>query len=386
MRAVSLFTGAGGMDLGFERAGFETVLQCDLFDASHLTDDEVGGDKPDEKRRELTRYGQDVLGVLERHWPATERVNDVRNVSADRVLRGADHQPDEPQQPAAGRSVADALEARAPHVDLLHFGSPCQDLSVAGRRDGFVEGGRSHLFFEGVRVARECRAGVVVWENVVGALSSNGGRDFAAVLASLADAGAVDIAWRVLDARWFGVPQRRRRVFVVADFGAERASAVLLEPEGGAGSAAPRGASREEVACASAAGALGTSHGVDNLAHAVSASAGHHGHSSPRGDGADNLVAPTLGAANLTQKYYGHNDETVDAGLYDVTPAGVRRLTPRECERLMGWPDDHTRWTADGREVSDSHRYRMCGNGVVAPVAEWLGRRLMAVVESEAAG
>jgi site-specific DNA-cytosine methylase len=62
-----------------------------------------------------------------------------------------------------------------------------------------------------------------------------------------------------------------------------------------------------------------------------------------------------------------------------VNHFGVRRLTPLECERLMGWPDEHTRWTADGEEISDSHRYRMCGNGVVATVAEWIGWRLMTV-------
>jgi len=72
-------------------------------------------------------------------------------------------------------------------------------------------------------------------------------------------------------------------------------------------------------------------------------------------------VAPALGATSI--------------GM-GVHTTGVRRLTPRECERLMGWPDDHTRWTADGREVSDSRRYAMCGNGVVAPVAEWIGLRL----------
>jgi DNA (cytosine-5)-methyltransferase 1 len=60
-----------------------------------------------------------------------------------------------------------------------------------------------------------------------------------------------------------------------------------------------------------------------------------------------------------------------------ISPMGVRRLTPLECERLQGWPDDHTRWTHDGKEIPDSHRYRMIGNGVVAPVAEWIGHRLM---------
>jgi site-specific DNA-cytosine methylase len=88
------------------------------------------------------------------------------------------------------------------------------------------------------------------------------------------------------------------------------------------------------------------------VAAGLRASDGHHGYSSPRGDGADNLLS---------------------------APMGVRRLTPLECERLMGWPDDWTRWTADGRELPDSHRYRMCGNGVVATIAEWLGHRLVAV-------
>mgnify|MGYP003661175577 CR=1 FL=1 len=75
----------------------------------------------------------------------------------------------------------------------------------------------------------------------------------------------------------------------------------------------------------------------------------------------------------------GAGNTQVEMGIVQPTPSGVRRLTPLECERLMGWPDDHTRWTADGREISDSHRYRLCGNGVVAPVAEWIGHRLVAV-------
>lgn len=457
MKAVSLFSGAGGLDLGLERAGVETVLQCDLFDASHLIDIE------DEERRELTRYGQALQGVLERHWPGVERVNDVRNVRTDSVRREA---------VGAGRGSGTDIEGvgepgsselgmASGGVDLVHFGSPCQDLSVAGKQSGFVEGGRSHLFFEGVRVIRETRPGFALWENVAGSLSSNGGRDFAAVLAALADAGAVDIAWRVLDARWFGVPQRRRRVFVVADFGGERAAEVLFEPAGGAGAAATRGAAGQDLAFTLAAGARGTGDGHGNVwnstyvanplgghhgrgdldndsyvvsptirsqqrnnsnpvteasmlitAAALTASAGHHGHSSPRGDGADNLVPIAIRTAQTSSNGWGvGTDEqayTLDGAqgqavlapelAYAVRardgkgigfndgdatllpqPSGVRRLTPRECERLMGWPDDWTRWTADGREISDSHRYRMAGNGVVASVAEWIGHRLVAV-------
>lgn len=353
LTAVSLFTGAGGMDLGFERAGIETVLQCDLFDASHLLD------MPAVERRDLTSYGHALRGVLERHWPGVERVNDVRNVSGT----GA---------------------------DLVHFGSPCQDLSVAGKQSGFVEGGRSNLFFEGVRVIRDTGPRFVVWENVVGALSSNGGRDFAAVLAALADAGAVDIAWRVLDAQGFGVPQRRRRVFVVADFGGERAAEILFEPESGARPAASGGAAREAPAYALTASVRGTGDGHGNawnsnyVAPALRASGvGVERLGDTRGQ--DPVVMGALDT-KLGDKMWLENQSVDKYGVMQVAGAGVRRLTPRECERLMGWGDDWTRWAADGREISDSMRYRMCGNGVVAPVAEWIGRRLVAVDAKGAKG
>jgi site-specific DNA-cytosine methylase len=119
----------------------------------------------------------------------------------------------------------------------------------------------------------------------------------------------------------------------------------------------------------------------------VVASDGHQRYSSPRGDGADNLIT---GAFYSTGGSHGlHDDPTsspavkVGSGVGIASPpaitygAGVRRLTPLECERLMGWPDGHTECTADGRLIHDSHRYRLCGNGVAAPVAEWIGHRLV---------
>lgn len=109
------------------------------------------------------------------------------------------------------------------------------------------------------------------------------------------------------------------------------------------------------------------------VANAVRASDGHHGHSSPRGDGADNLVAwDALDDTHHTLRGAGlQRSDGVAMG------AGVRRLTPLECERLMGWPDEWTKYGADGKELPDSHRYRLCGNGVVATVAEWIGHRLV---------
>lgn len=124
------------------------------------------------------------------------------------------------------------------------------------------------------------------------------------------------------------------------------------------------------------------------VASGLRASDGHHGHSSPRGDGGDNLIAFQSNAGSrladeVSEDYFGPVRKG-SGGASAAPPAisgaaGVRRLTPLECERLMGYPDDHTRWTADGREITDSHRYRMCGNGVVSTVAEWLGWRLIAV-------
>jgi len=291
---------------------------------------------------------------------------------------------------------------------------------VAGQRAG-LSGQRSSLWFEFERILSELRPRWCVVENVPGLLSSNSGRDFARILMGLGELG-YGWAYRVLDARHFGVPQRRRRVFVVGCLGDQpRAAAVLAVCESCGGHPSARGTEGQDVAFTLAGGSpetsrrignawnttylpslyaaepdgvrrplvaresgyrmdletenfvlstngsnvgigdlpgvIGEQHGGDAdyvVANAVRASDGHHGHSSGRGDGADNLV-------------------TIHSS------AGVRRLTPRECNRLQGFPDDWDRWAADGKEIADSHRYRCMGNAVCVPVAEWLGHRLVAV-------
>ena len=160
-------------------------------------------------------------------------------------------------------SVTDINGAEIEPVDIITFGSPCQDLSVAGKQLGIHEGQRSNLFFEAVRIIKEMRdadkangrSGVdirprfAVWENVPGAFSSNKGADFQAVLQALASvscdgvsiprpkkwnhAGCVvgngwSLAWRVYDAQYWGVPQRRKRIYLVADFASERAGEILF--------------------------------------------------------------------------------------------------------------------------------------------------------------
>ena len=154
----STFTGVGGADLGFEWAGFDIKWQCE-FDA----------------------WKQQILRA---HWPDVELFDDIRTM----------------QDP--------------PPVDVMIGGFPCQDLSVAGRRKGF-DGERSVLAFEFLRVAESVQPRWIVLENVPGLLSSNRGRDFARLIDEVVGCG-YGVAWRICDAKFWGVPQRRRRVFIVA--------------------------------------------------------------------------------------------------------------------------------------------------------------------------
>lgn len=176
MKAISLFSGVGGFDLGLERAGMDITVQV-----------------------EVDKFCQQVL---RRWWPGVELYDDVRKVGADELGGG----------------------------DLICGGFPCQDLSVAGNREG-LSGERSGLFYEFMRVVRETRPTWVLIENVPGLLSSNGGRDMGAVLGTLAELG-YGYTYRVLDTQYFGPPQRRRRLFIVAHSSGVCPPEVLFEPEG----------------------------------------------------------------------------------------------------------------------------------------------------------
>lgn len=178
MKYVSLFSGCGGIDLALDRAGMSCVLQAEI--------------------------NAQATSVLRRHWPEKKRVRDVRLVRRSRSLRG---------------------------IGLVAGGFPCTDLSVAGKRAGLA-GKRSGLWFEFERVIGELLPEHVLIENVPGLLSSNGGRDFAVILSGLAELG-YGWAYRILDAQFDGVPQRRRRVFIVGCLGgrADRAAQILFESD-----------------------------------------------------------------------------------------------------------------------------------------------------------
>lgn len=486
---VSLFAGVGGFDLGFHRAGFACVGQC-----------------------EIDPHARDVL---ERHFPDTPRHDDVTTLTPETFE----------------------------HPDVVTFGSPCQDLSVAGKRAGLA-GSQSGLFLHAVRYIRAvqeetdgARPTFALWENVPGAFSSNGGEDFAAVLALLVggevrnpadgwDTSGIAFGpegsaeWRVLDSQHFGVAQRRRRVFALHHPRGERAGHVLFEPAG-----VPLDPSTSEEARQDVAGTLEARAGADGFPGTDGAISGHvvptltarygkgpdsdltdalvetprsvhpldlRSAGSEQGAGAGTkgsdigpdgspaytlttqpaarpavaVTAPETAPIAFEPRHYtrdqagggpirnraralmgrGRGDvaqhvafamrgrdegnvpeingdgQTVSAlraaeggstrdlvafaentraevrleggdgqrtgalsagggkpgqGTPTVASAhAVRRLTPRECERLQGFPDDWTRYRPDGTEIANTHRYRMMGNAVTVTVAEWLARRI----------
>ena len=181
MKFVSLFAGVGGFDLGFELAGMTCVGQVEI----------------DKK----------CVEVLDKHWPDVPRHDDV----------------------VTAKEWADE-QGLVGNVDLVCGGFPCQDVSVAGKRAGLA-GQRTGLFWDALSFASHVQAQWVVLENVPGLLSSNEGRDFGVVISALADAGYRHVEWRVLDSQFFGVPQRRRRVFVVASVREPSKRAVFVESE-----------------------------------------------------------------------------------------------------------------------------------------------------------
>lgn len=330
----SLFAGVGGFDLGMERAGMRPAWQVEI--------------------------DPHARAVLARHWPEARQLEDVRKVGAHNL------------QP----------------VDVIVGGFPCQDLSVAGNRAGLA-GHRSGLFYEMLRVINELKPGLVIWENVPGLLSSDGGRDFARVLHSLGGIGYHG-AWRVFDAQYFGVPQRRRRVFgcfTGSDTGAIAGSEILAIANGMQRDSAEGGGQRPAAAGAAAGGAGAEGGGsvvfkghqeviriVDNGERlSPTLDTYHNGRAKvfqsryfTRGEGGPpSDVVPAL-AANSRQN---------DTAAKVLAAAAVRRLTPTECERLQGFPDG---WTAG---QADAHRYRQMGNAVCVPVVEWIGRRAVAWLE-----
>ena len=392
MRFVSLFAGVGGFDLGLERAGHECIAQVEI--------------------------DKHCRTVLDKHWPDVPKHDDVRTAI----------------------EFADTI-GLVGRTDLVCGGFPCQDVSVAGKRAGLA-GERTGLFWDALAFTTHVEARWLLLENVPGLLTSNQGRDFGTILLALDDAGFCHLEWRVLDSQFFGVPQRRRRVFLVASTSVPDRRPLLAEWEGCGWDPATYREARQAATCdvegGSAAGFYSTagSHGVNLLPEqsptvkvgsglgipsppAVIAfnwqNGGGYGNANPglgiteEGTGPLStsqvpavaawwdgggiaptidsslaskgqmmpdkgrmfaVVAPTLSASNNPSRSPQSAEVTAQVKATHDAVGVVRRLTPIECERLQGFPDD---WTAG---LADSHRYKQMGNAVTVNVAHYIGTLL----------
>lgn len=355
---ASFFSGVGGLDLGFERAGIKTVSFS-----------------------EIDPYASAVLAT---HWPDVPNLGDIVKVKEEDI----------------------------PNAEIYSGGFPCQDLSVAGKRRGFA-GSRSSLAFRFLEILERKRPEWVLLENVPGLLTSNSGRDFARLLDEMGELG-FGVSWRVLDAQYFGVPQRRRRVFLIGSYGSLRSEEVLYECECGAGhsptgdEAGTRVTGRSRRSSASDCGRIGlrgNGSSVDadgnrasyELARRLDDREGLEssqekdgsltggGSDSPQSERIfrDSGTAPTLDTGRAIPHVYrksarvsspGSPETWVDDGLANtVNTFDVGDI--RATHIVLG---THS-VDEEGASVPDSHRYRCCGNGVVSNVAEWIGRRLVAV-------
>jgi len=276
-------------------------------------------------------------------------------------------------------------------IDLLVGGTPCQSFSVAGLRKG-LEDPRGNLALTYCGILDKFRPKWFVWENVPGVLSSNGGRDFGSFLGAVAELG-YGFAYRVLDAQYFGVAQRRRRVFVVGYLGDWRPAAeVLFEPESLRGDPAPGRKQGQEVA-----GTIAARFGISRNNHEECVatfdrqSYGDYGTapiastiSARDYKNATDLIYSLQGAGSTSKTANGSGwNENVSFTLNSTDVHGVsqsmvvRRLTCVECERLQGFPDNYTNipWRkAD--ESPDGPRYKALGNSMAVPVMAWIGKRI----------
>jgi DNA (cytosine-5)-methyltransferase 1 len=379
LTAVSLFSGIGGFDLALSNAGVKVCASVEI----------------DNKCRD----------VLAKHFPETQLFSDIKDVTGEQLR-------------ATGF---------IPERGIITAGFPCQDLSIAGLRKG-LDGSRSGLFWEIIRLVDETQPRYLIIENVAGLLSSQSGRDLGIVIEALVQR-RYGIAWRVLDSQYFGVPQRRRRIFIVASLTDHRSPVeILFEPESRTGHLEPSTKKKQKTTRLFTPGTRSNNKpistelfdatrnadvrfydqsptmkarwgtGGNNVpmlindkdqTNTICASIYHHGSFNNQDVQAGHLVkvTPTEHGDVLMRMREGKDgggkgplisdDKSLtiatsnDQTLY--TKGAVRRLTPTECERLQAFPDD---WTAG---QSDSARYKQLGNAVTVSVVAWIVNRMVSI-------
>ena len=324
IKVFSTFTGIGGFEKGIEQAGIPI---------------EVVGFS------EIDKY---AIKVYERHFNDTPNFGDITKINAKEL----------------------------PDFDCLVGGFPCQAFSIAGKRRGF-EDTRGTLFFDLARILREKQPRYFVFENVKGLLSHDNGNTFRTIIAATDELG-YDCQWQVLNSKNHGVPQNRERVVIVGHLRGQSRPQVF--PLGGADS-------KDLITLNQARHDYDRVYGSEGIAPALNT--GQRGNAQPKvvrfnrqeGVGKELEVAHALQAGD----YRGLNrNQTQNAVLQD---GAIRKLTPLECERLQGFPDD---WTKYGKgdddttvTISDTQRYKMCGNAVTVNVVQAVFEQILKEVGDE---
>lgn len=294
IKVASFFSGIGGIDLGFERAGMVTVFQV-----------------------EINTFCQKVL---KKHWPGVPLWPNINNLRPEDI----------------------------PSADLWCGGFPCQDLSLAnqGKRKG-LEGDRSGLFYKFAELIDSRRPKWLFIENVPGLLNSHNGQDFKVLLQTLDEFG-YGVSWRVLDAKYFGTPQRRRRVYIVGSLGTIFSAQVLFE-QGANKIVYRQGLGKKDIAAKGAPIGIGDSD-IYSIQHATI--------------GRKHTAGPQAkGFRNDGETYNLDSRGSADVVCSTANPFRVREAT--------GVPPG-----------MDGNRYRSIGNAVAVPVIEWLGNRIVSANQS----
>ena len=282
---LDLFSGIGGFHLGFEKAGYKVKSYFSEID-------------------------KHAVAVYKHKFKDAEYVGSVEHIKGNEL----------------------------PRIDLITFGSPCQDFSLAGKREG-MSGERSSLILEAIRLISECRPGVFIWENVKGTFSSNSGEDFAAILQAFANIGGYRLEWQLLNTSWF-LPQNRERIYLVGYSTKTKRNWRGVFPIG------------EDYQ---------TNSKMERSRKAVTkclTARGQEGHA----------------GMQLIQVKSATSKEVVVEPNYRI-----RNLTPIECERLQGFPDNHTEYgNYDGevKKMSNTQRYKQCGNAVTTDVVQAIAEKI----------
>ena len=313
MKIIDLFSGIGGFSLGFQKAGYQ-------FTEHYFS--------------EIDKH---AIANYKHNFPHAINLGDITTIRSTDLT----------------------------DIDIITFGSPCQNFSTAGRREG-LKGAKSSLIQHAIALIAEVRPSVFVWENVKGAFSSNAGADFWAILQALAHIGGYRLEWQLLNTSWI-LPQNRERIYLIGHLAGRSVPGVFPI---GKDDKLLEGKTRKENRKRTS---IKTS-----LARTITARYSKMGSN-------DTYIVPKVAATLTGGGHSGglHSDMTVIRHKRGRNK-GVRRLTEIECERLQGFPDNWTQYgNYDGviKPIAKTQRYKLIGNAVTVDIVELIAKRLKFIVD-----